>query len=103
VKYQLGERVKIKGTADTFGEITASRNDVFYHNGKLINTVKYFVLIKPHTHTWYNENDLTLQHAYEFDNKFELALLDLLIDTYLLHKKIDLVRQLHNEKKLYMR
>jgi hypothetical protein len=101
VMFEIGEQVKIKGT-DKVGVVKAYKIDGYLLHDKKQVVIKYCVQVgASHYNDWYQEQHLELLNSYDFNSKFELGLLDFLIDIYLLNNKIDLVKKLHTEKKLY--
>jgi hypothetical protein len=100
--FEIGDRVRIKGT-DKVGVVKAFKTDGYLLNDKKQVVTKYCLQIgASYYNDWHAEHHLEPLMSYEFDSKFELGLIDLLIDIYLYHRKLDLVQQLHNQKQLYI-
>lgn len=95
MKYEIGEKVKVKATGRT-GEIKAFRHEAFLINGKIEETIKYYILFPPYSNEWYKEDQL--QHLLEVDSKFELNFLDYLIDMNLKDRQFDMVKNFHEQK-----
>jgi hypothetical protein len=100
MKYEIGQKVKVAATGRK-GEIKAFRHEGFVVNGKIEEVIKYYVFFQPYSNEWFKEDQLS--NTYTFDNKFQINLSNFLIDLYLKNRKFDLVKQLHEEKQLYMR
>jgi hypothetical protein len=100
LKFDLDDEVQVKGT-DKVGIVKAIKTDIYKLNGKRQEVVKYCVQLGSIVYNdWYQEQHLIPFISYDdFDSKFELGLIDLLIDIYLLDKNnIELIQQLHKEK-----
>jgi hypothetical protein len=97
----LEEKVKVVATGQV-GEIKTIKTELTLVNGQPRETYQYFIFIPPMSNRLFNENELTyVKDEPEFSKKFELKLIDFLIDVYLKHGKFDMVKNLSNEKKLY--
>jgi hypothetical protein len=102
MKFEIGDKVKIKST-DKEGIVKAYKIDGYLLHDKKQVVIKYCVQVGATIYNdWYQEQHLIPFMSYEFEKEFELGLLDFLIDIYLLNNKIDLVKQLHNQKQLYI-
>lgn len=100
MKFEIGEKVKIKSSGK-IGEVKTYKKEVFWHNGKLNTVRKYYVYTDQYYNLWFDESDLDHYNSYKFEDKFEIELLNFLINVYFDHGKWDLCRQLAEEKKLY--
>lgn len=102
MKFQIGEHVKIKGT-DKVGIIKSYKIDGYTLYDKEQVITKYCVQIGASYHNdWYLEEKLEKHITYDVDPNFEIGLIDLLIDIYLLNKNnLDTVKKLYKEKLLY--
>jgi hypothetical protein len=100
MKFNLGEKIRLRSTG-RLGEIIHCKHEKYIYNGKITESKRYEVHFGSYDRRWYFEQDLVSD--YEFDNKFEIELCDLLINVYLRNKKYDLVKKLYNEKQNYMR
>jgi hypothetical protein len=102
MKYDLGEEVRVKDT-DKIGIVKSYRIDGYKLGGKKREVIQYGLSMGNLYSDFYKEDDLELYNTpCEFDDEFERGLCDLLIDIYLLHKEIDLVKKLFKEKRLYL-
>jgi hypothetical protein len=102
MKYEIGQEVRVKGT-DNVGIIKSYKIDGYVLYEKMHEVTKYGVQVgASYYNKWFFEYELESFPTYNFDAKFELELIDLLIDIYLLDKSnLNLIRQLHKEKSLY--
>jgi hypothetical protein len=101
-KFDLGDQVRVKNT-DNVGTVKRINVDVHTLNGKRTEVVKYCVQIGTSFNSdYYQPHHLEHYNSYDFDDTFEIGLVDMLIDIYLLQKKLDLVSQLHIEKQQYL-
>lgn len=99
MKFEINQEVKVK-TTGIVGIVKAIRYETYMLYGELKEITQYGILSKgSYYKDWYPEDQLTSALSYEFDDVFELGLRDLLIDTYLLHKKLDLVEMLCKSNK----
>jgi hypothetical protein len=96
LKYQIGEKVKVIATGRT-GEIKAYKHEAFHINGKIEETIKYYMFFPPYTNEWFREDQLS--NTYIFDDKFELGLSKFLIDLYLKNRKFDIVKTISKNNK----
>lgn len=101
MKYEIGQKVRVKGLTKV-GQIMAYKIDGIVHSkGNIIEVIRYEINFGSYYKDWYYEKDLLPYEVYEFDAKFEKGLKDLLIDTYLLHNKLDAVKLLVNSEKAW--
>jgi hypothetical protein len=101
MKFELEQEVRVKGT-DEIGTVKSFKHEVFLYNGQKSELKRYCVQTGlSYNNKWYTEEMLESYNSYEFDDKFELGLLNFLIDIYLLGNKIDLVKKLYKEKLSY--
>jgi hypothetical protein len=96
MQFQIGEKVKVTATG-RIGEIKAYRQEGWNINGRIDETIKYYVFFPPYSNEWYKEEQL--QHVLEVDRKFESNFLDYLIDMNLKDGNFDMVKNYHNQKK----
>lgn len=98
-KFELNNKVYIK-SKDTTGEITQYKHEKYKRGtGEVVETYKYLVKTNSHYSDWFDESDLSFVN--EFDNKFEVGLIDLLIDVNLKENNLDTVKELHKQKQQY--
>lgn len=99
MKFELDDRVLIKSRGKQ-GLVKQYRVEGFIdRNGNTYETIKYYVKFGQYLTDWFHQDDLT--HVDKYDDSFELALLDLLIDVNLKVNNLDLVRTLHTRKQNY--
>jgi uncharacterized protein YodC (DUF2158 family) len=100
-KFEIGDEVRVKGT-DKVGKIKSFKIDGYTLNDKPQMVIKYYVQNGTIYNDWYQEHLIEPYNSYEFENDFELGLIDFLINIYLLDKKnLHLIKKLHNSKSLY--
>jgi hypothetical protein len=97
IQFQLGDKVRLKGTNRT-GEIRAYKIDGYILNGVPTEVISYQVNLGSYYNDTYKEEKLEPFHSYDFTDKFESQLVDLLIDTYLKHKQYHSLKQLSEQK-----
>jgi hypothetical protein len=102
VNFYLGDKIKVKETGK-IGEIKAYKVEGFYHGGQIVNTIKYYIRFEPYANLWLEEKDISYEHTYEFPAKFELNLLNLLIDINLDRKDFEMVKQLNELRQQHMK
>jgi hypothetical protein len=95
-RFEIGQCVKVKSSGIRV-EIRAFKYEKAYSNGKLLESYRYFVKTHSGNFIWFDENLLELD-LYTFDPKFEIKLLDVLIDAHLLNGQYDVVKKLNDEK-----
>lgn len=98
--FELGDQVRIK-KLNKVGEVRAYRHEHTFVKDTITENHKYFVKYGQYFIEWFDEKEL--ERINFFDNKFELGLLDLLIDVNLLFKNYDIVEYLHKEKQKYLK
>jgi hypothetical protein len=96
MKFEIGDKVKVKSSGIRV-EIRAFKYEKAYSNGKLLESYRYFVKTHSGNFIWFDEN-LLEPEIYTFDPKFEVKLLDELIDAHLSSKQYDVVKKLNDEK-----
>jgi hypothetical protein len=107
LKFEIDDEVRVKDTHEK-GTIRSFKIEGYKYNGIKQYTVYYQIQVGAvYNNKWIKEEKLELIDELttntDFDNKFELGLLELLINAYLLDKKnIPLIQQLHDEKNLYL-
>jgi hypothetical protein len=96
MKFEIGDKVKVKSSGIRV-EIRAFKYEKAYSNGKLLESYRYFVKTDSGNFIWFDEN-LLEPEIYTFDPKFEVKLLDELIDAHLSNMQYDVVKKLNDEK-----
>jgi uncharacterized protein YodC (DUF2158 family) len=97
--FDIDQEVRVKSTGK-IGIVKSYITDGYKLNGKKVEVTKYCVQIGASYYSkWFEENNM--EHLYEFDNKFEKELVNLLIDVYLKHNKFEELTKLSIEKNLY--
>jgi hypothetical protein len=107
LSFDLDDKVMVKENKRT-GKVKSFKVESYKigHHKQLI--ILYLVQFDGnYTNEWIKEDRLIdydpLATGDTFSNNFEVGLLDLLIDVYLLDKKnIPIIQLLHNEKNLYL-
>jgi hypothetical protein len=102
--YEIGDKVRLRatgrvGTVKSY-KYERSRNSA---TGAIEEQSKYFICFNSFTFAWHDEYELKVYHEYEFDNLFELSLLNLLIDVYLKSGDFELVTKLNGQRSKYRR
>jgi hypothetical protein len=95
-RFEIGDKVKVKSSGIKV-EIRAFKYERAYANGKFIESYRYFVRTPNGNFLWFDEK-LLEPDIYTFDPKFEIKLLDALIDAHLKNGQFDVVMKLNEEK-----
>jgi hypothetical protein len=97
IQFQIGDKVRLKGT-NRIGEVRAYDIKGYKLDGVVIEVIQY----QCNFGGYYNDNIIEEKlepfHSYEFNEKFESQLVDLLIDTYLKHKQYHSLKQISEQK-----
>lgn len=98
MKYNLGDKVRLKQTGKT-GEIQHYKFDTYFVNKKVHELHRYYLYLGGHNFNWYSENEIeAIGEDDKFTPKFEIGLLNLLIDINLTSGNFDMVKWCNDEK-----
>jgi hypothetical protein len=101
MRFKLGEKVKVIATGQ-IGEVKTIKTELTLVNGQPREIYQYFIFIPPLSNRLFNENELAYgKDEPEFSKKFELNLLNLLIDINLKHGNYDAVKHFNEQRLQY--
>ena len=98
LKFDIEEKVKIKATGRK-GIIKEYKVEGVKVDGVKQHKIMYLVDFGRHMIDWVKEDCLDHYNEYKFDKKFEIGLLNFLIDINLDKKNLEMVKYLHDLKK----
>jgi hypothetical protein len=107
LQYEIDDKVRVKETKE-IGIIKSYKVEGYKFSGIKQYTIYYQVQLGAlYNFKWFKEEKIELYDELAANNTFkkdfEIGLLDLLINAYLLDtKNIPLIKKLHNDKNLYM-
>jgi hypothetical protein len=98
MKFELGERVRVKSTGKV-AKIKGYRIDAYYLQGNERHLVQYNLDYGTYYDNWLKEDMIEkFNTTYEFSKKFEAALADLMIDINLANKNLHMVKNFFDIK-----
>lgn len=100
--FHKGDSVRVKSTGQK-GEITQFKVEGFTVNGVDKLKIQYSVNFGNYMTNWFTEDNLEYYNTYDFTPKFELNLLNLLIDFNLDKRNYDMVKQLNELRQQYIK
>lgn len=95
-KFRNGDRVRT--SSGRVGEIISCKYEIDLKNGE---SIRYYVRFSQYELRYMDEKEISEYHEDKFDNKFEIGLLNLLIDIYLTQRNFDMVKKMLIIKKQY--
>jgi hypothetical protein len=98
MKFELNESVRVISTGKV-GVVNQTKHERFVQLGKLVDEKKYYVNFGSFFN-WYKESELG--YVYKDDPTFDIGLLGLLIDVYLIEKNFDAVQKLYDQQQLLL-
>lgn len=103
MKFDLNEVVVVKALNKT-GKVMQWRHEKFItRDSKQSEFTKYYIHFGGYSSQWYTEEELESVVNCEFDDKFELGFINLLIDVNLKVYQIDMLKELHKQKQKYIK
>jgi hypothetical protein len=98
-KFRIGD--KVKTATNSVGEVKSCKYELNENNGVIIESKRYYVKFSPYDIRYIDEDKLKELHEFDFTKKFEIGLLNLLIDFYLSERNFDLVKKYVQLKREY--
>jgi hypothetical protein len=98
VKYQIGDKVRVKAT-NRVGEVISTKHELFIKNGVVTENKIYNVNFGSYLNDTHREDQIELYDV--FDDKFEIGLINLLIDVNLSKRNYEMIKYLYDLKQKY--
>ena len=101
LKFNINDKVRVRATG-RLGTVIGYKYEIHLEKGVKTTKVQYSVNFGTYLIDVFKEEQIT--HEFEFDKKFEIGFLNLLIDIYLSnkHRNLKMVKYLHDLKQEHL-